>query len=315
MGLISILCGIIIYHLIEFPFTIHRKKSFLIYLGVLFVIIFGLNQALDNFNIRNNIGGVFTTESAKYFRTGGCDDSVLIGSKYCEWNIGFNNSVVVVGDSQATFALDGIVPAASRNKLKVVSAARLGCPFMVNTLFNDSSEKCYKIRENVWKYISDAKPSFVVISNLSTGYLKSSRATFSNSGVKCPDLNGMGCKGYEDAIMETVSKLESMNIKVILIQTIPNFVGEFERKFLDLNPKLSTSREKLFNTRYPTFISEKNIASQTGLILIDPFDVLCSKDECPLKKAQKFLYANEFHMSTWGAMQLIPKLDSAFRRS
>jgi hypothetical protein len=312
MGVVSIFIGILISRYIEIPFM--KKKNIVVAyaLGILVIILVSLNHILVGFNSRNNVGEVFTQESAKYFRTGGCDDTAIIGSRFCEWNTEHSRSVVVVGDSQATFALDGIIPAASDDNLKVVSAARLGCPFMANTYFLDTNEKCFKIREKVWNYLQLNTPDFVIISNLSTGYLKSSRTTFSNLDGKCPEINGLGCKGYEGAIRDTINKLESMNIKVILIQTIPNFVGEYDRDIFDLNPKFNTSRDDLFRTRFPTYISEKNIEKNTSLVLIDPFEVLCSNSECPLSKNGKFLYANEFHLSTWGALQLTPQLSAAF---
>jgi peptidoglycan/LPS O-acetylase OafA/YrhL len=308
MGLVAIITGVLVSELIEFPQMIKRSKFVIVSLfSVVFLLVF-LNYAFASYNSKNGVGEVFTEKSAQYFREGGCIDSTLIGDELCEWNSNFDNSIIVVGDSQATFALDGIIPAAYDTGFKVMSAARQGCPFMDNSIFNDPNEKCFVIREKAWQYIESIKPDFVIISNLSTGYLKSSRSTLSSNGEKCPDINGFGCNGYKNGLEKTIKKLESLKIKVILIQTIPNFTGEFNRNFFDFDPKINTSRDKLFKTREPTAFIEESFEKSSDLKLVDPFEYLCNSKICPLTQNGEYLYANEFHLSTLGAQRLTSPL-------
>lgn len=308
MGFIAIIFGVLISEFIEFPQMIRRSKFVLFAFFLLLCFVAFLNYVLNSYNSRNGVDQIFTDRSAQYFRDGNCNDSTLIGDASCEWNKNFDNSIIVVGDSQATFALDGIIPAAQTTGFKVVSAAREGCPFMDNSIFNDPNEKCFIIREKVWQFIESTKPDFVIVSNLSTGYLKSSRSTISSNGEKCPDVNGFGCAGYKKSLEKTIDRLESLNVKVILIQTIPNFTGEFNRNFFDFNPQINTSREKLRTTREPTSFIEENLQRSSGLKLVDPFEYLCNSKDCPLKENGEYLYANEFHLSTLGAQKLSPPL-------
>jgi hypothetical protein len=56
---------------------------------------------------------IFTEKYLLYYNQAGCNDDTVIGAINCQWNTEkYSDTVFVVGDSQASFGLDAIVPAA-----------------------------------------------------------------------------------------------------------------------------------------------------------------------------------------------------------
>jgi hypothetical protein len=208
------------------------------------------------------------------------------------------------------------VPAAIRNDLKVVSGARAGCPFIDEEVFSFNESQCAHLRDSAWSWIRQYRPKYVVIANLSTGYLTTSRKTVSNPGGKCPDINGMGCKGYEISLQKTIERIQDHGSNVILLQTIPNFSNQFNRNLFDFYPKYTTNRDLLFLAREPSYIAESNIARKNNnLQLVDPFIYLCEASNCPIVKNGIALYSDTNHISTFGAKFLEPKFSEIFAGS
>ena len=316
-GLISIPLSIGISHIIEFK-QINRRsiKSVTLQGVVLCLLIVGLPFLVKTQKISNSeilFGGTHLTN----YKQAGCNTDAEIGSYLCSWNYAnFSETIFVVGDSQASFALDAIVPAAIRNDLKVVSGSRAGCPFIDEEVFSFNESQCAHLRDSAWSWIRKYRPKYVVIANLSTGYLTTSRKTVSNPGGKCPDINGMGCKGYEISLQKTIERIQDHGSNVILLQTIPNFSNQFNRNLFDFYPKYRTDRDLLFLAREPSYIAESNIARKNlNLQLVDPFIYLCEASNCPIVKNGVALYSDTIHISTYGAKFLEPKFSAIFAGS
>jgi peptidoglycan/LPS O-acetylase OafA/YrhL len=316
-GIISLPIGIIISEKIEKKQLVIKSRKFLyISFAILFLLCATLWLSFSNLTYTKDSieSKIFTNDYLFYYNNSGCTDESAIGAINCQWNIkGYDETVFVVGDSQASFGLDAIVPAAMTQNLRVVSGARKGCPFIDDLIFNSNSDKCSETRINDWLWIKDNKPKFVVIANLSTGYLKTSRKTFSNPGGKCPDINGLGCKGYEMSLDRTIKEIKKYGSKVILLQTIPNYTGQFNRKVFDFNPNYTVNKNILSLAREPSYLAEVEVSQDQELYLIDPFLYMCLENQCPLSFKGKYLYANSYHISTEGAKLLIPKLTEIFK--
>ena len=318
-GILSLPIGVLIHTKIEKKQIVARSRRFL-YLS--FTTLFFLcgtvwflfsNSSFTDTSIERTI---FTEKYLLYYNQAGCNDESVIGAINCQWNTEkYGDTVFVVGDSQASFGLDAIVPAAIEQNLRVVSGARKGCPFIHDVVFSSYSDKCSETRAKNWAWIKDNKPKFVVIANLSTGYLKTSRKTFSNPGGKCPDINGLGCKGYADALSKTIKQIEMFGSKVILQQTIPNYTGQFNRTFFDFNPSYTSDRNILALAREPAYLAEVKLSQDYNIYLVDPFLYLCKKNKCPLRTNGDYLYANSYHISTEGAMLLVPRFSEVFKNT
>ena len=315
-GLLALFFSIFIHRIVEEKQIKQKNKSTVLLLtAILFIPCIGLIALtkFTNLEVRYNNSNLFSSNNAFYSKSE-CRDESSIASNDCRWNFAKDNSTVfVAGDSQAVAALDAIIPAASSVQMNVVLGARKGCPFFDTTILMAPADKCYYVREQVWNWIAQNKPKFVVIANLSTGYLKTSRVTISNPGGKCPDINGIGCKGYQAAIYQTVKRLIDLGTKPIILQTIPNYTNQYQRSIFDFFPDFASDKKILFLEREPSYISETKVQDALPkLSLVDPFDYLCDDIKCGLIEEGNFLYADTFHISTYGAGLLVPEFVSIF---
>jgi peptidoglycan/LPS O-acetylase OafA/YrhL len=316
-GIVAIFFSIFIHRIVEEKQIRQRNKTtILIMTLVLFIPCVGVITAtkFTNLEIRSDESNFFLRNNSTFYLKSNCRDDTKIGSNDCRWGVAKNNrTVFVAGDSQAVHALDAIIPAAINLNINVVLGARKGCPFFNTTNLKGPTDKCYFIRDQAWDWIERNKPEFVVIANLSTGYLKTSRVTISNPGGKCPDINGIGCKGYQTVIYQTVKRLIELGIKPIILQTIPNFTNQYQRSIFDPFPDFTSDKRILFLEREPSYISEIKVKEALPqLSLVDPFNYLCDDLKCELIKGGNFLYSDAFHISSYGAGLLVPEFVSIF---
>jgi len=315
-GMMSLPIGMLIGEKIEKQQVIIKSKKFIcVSFGIFLMLTAFIWYVFSSSNLMTNSSEskVFSDNYLFYYKQSGCTDVALIGAINCGWNdTGNKGTVFVAGDSQASHGLDAVIPAASIQNLRVISGARNGCPFIDDMIFVSSSDKCFKTRADNWLWIEKNRPKFVVIANLSTGYLKTSRKTFSNPGGKCPDINGLGCKGYGIALNRTVNQIEKYGSKAVILQTIPSFSGQFDRNIFDFYPEFTINRNILSLAREPSYLAEKQVSQHRELLLVDPFIYLCQGNMCPLKITEDYLYADPFHISTEGAKLLIPRFVEIF---
>lgn len=317
VGILSLLIGILISKTVEIRQIHVRDKTFLFSTSIFLlfsILITGITFNGSFWQHRSTENRIFTDNFLYYYDNSGCTDTATIGSLNCTWSIdNYRDTVFVAGDSQASFGLDAIIPAAKSANLRIVSGARKGCPFIDDVIFSSQTSECTEVRDNSWLWIKNNKPKYVVIANLSTGYLKTSRKTITNPGGKCPDINGLGCKGYEMALRNTVERINEYGSKVVLLQTVPNYTGHFERSLFNFNPNYTTAKSILTLAREPSYLAEVEVSKDNEISLVDSFLYLCQETQCPLVLGGKYLYANSYHISTAGAQLLIPKFTEIFQ--
>ena len=316
-GIVAVFFSIFIHRMVEEKQIRQKNKTIILIMTlVLFIPCIGVIAAtkFTNLEIRDNESEFFSSNYSTFYLESECRDDTKIDSDDCRWGVSENNTTVfVAGDSQAVHALDAIIPAAINLNMNVVLGARKGCPFFDTANLEGPTDKCYLIRDRVWDWIEWNKPEFVVIANLSTGYLKTSRVTISNPGGKCPDINGIGCKGYQTVIYQTVKRLIDLGTKPIILQTIPNYTNQYQRSIFDPFPDFTTDKRILFLAREPSYISEIKVKDALPqLSLVDPFNYLCDDSKCELTKRGNFLYSDAFHISSFGAGLLVPEFVSIF---
>jgi len=315
-GLIAIPLSFWVSNNIEYKQITFRNKAIIFkQLAALFSIIL-IFPILPFAQKNSSHQEISTNKFLEFYMQSGCTPEVPMGSYKCAWNFfNFDKTVFVVGDSQASFSLDAIVPAAVNNSIRVVSGARYGCPFIAEEVFSFNQSKCAETRNEARLWIKNNAPDYVVIANLSTGYLTTSRKTVSNPGGKCPNINGMGCKGYELALEKTINEIQKYGSKVILLHTIPNFTNQYNRNLFDFYPSFNIKKDSLILAREPSFIAEMNIAKRNvDLQTVDPFNYLCDFDSCPIKFEGESLYFDPIHISTFGAKLLEPKFNEIFSK-
>jgi hypothetical protein len=321
MILMSILLGHLQFELVEKKYRIRDQKINLVpsrstlppafqFIGIP-MVLFGLiltSVQLEYSPILKNLVKVSKIESHLLARAG-CVDKAFDPSK-CSWNVSQSKgSVLLVGDSQAYAAADGVRLAANKLQLNFLGASASGCPFLETDTTGDKPINCQKFQSSILEYIQIAKPEYVIIANRTTGYLDPSAGwrTFINSEGKPAKDESEASEIYSKQLFLIVTKLKILGSKIVIFQNIPEplkvgnpqsiFQYVFFRSYYR-NGIISTLK---FNK---SARSIENKYAQKGLIsLYDPSVVICG-NSCSNRINIGDKYMDSWHLSTKESLRL-----------
>ena len=231
----SILLGHLQFEFVEKKFSMRGQRktfvsvklllrSILGFIGIP-MILFGLILASVQMNFKPIVEN-FSKDSKvdlHLLARAGCVDQEFYSSK-CSWNVSSSNgSVLLIGDSQADAASDGVQLAANRSNLNILGFSASGCPFLQTDTTGGKSINCSRFQSSIIKYIKSEKPEFVMIANRTTGYLDPSTGwrTFLNSEGKPAKDQSEASEIYSKKLFELSTELKAIGSKVIVFQNIP----------------------------------------------------------------------------------------------
>jgi peptidoglycan/LPS O-acetylase OafA/YrhL len=250
----------------------------------------------------------------------GCVDMVFNPSK-CSWNVNQSKGrVLLVGDSQAYAAADGVRLAANKLQLNFLGVSASGCPFLQIDTTGDKPINCLNFQTSILEYIESAKPEYVIIANRTTGYLDPSAGwrTFLNSEGKPAKDATEASEIYSKKLFEISTKLNKLGSRVIIFQNIPepSEVGNpqsiFQYIFLRNYFKDGVSSTLKFNSTARSI--EKSFAKKGLISLYDPSVEICG-DSCdePMNVGDK--YMDLWHLSTKESLNLSSSIERAIKES
>jgi len=249
----------------------------------------------------------------------GCVDKVFNPLK-CSWNVQPSaGSILLVGDSQAYAAADGVQLAANRLRLNFLGVSASGCPFLQADTTGSKPINCLKFQSSVLQYIEINKPKFVMIANRTTGYLDpaSGWLTFVDPSGEPAKDKAQAAGIYSQKLLEVSSELKAQGIKVIIFQDIPERIlirnpqSNFEKIFLrnDFKQK-STARVVLNSTARKI---EASLAKAGLVSLYDPSLELCG-NSCNRPINVAGIYLDNWHLSTTGSLRLADSIEKLLRK-
>jgi len=239
----------------------------------------------------------------------GCVDKVFNPSN-CSWNVSQSRgSVLLVGDSQAYAAADGVRLAANKLQLNFLGVSASGCPFLQTDTTGDKPINCLNFQSSILEYIQSAKPDYVIIANRTTGYLDPSAGwrTFLNSEGKPAKDESEASEIYSKKLFEISTKLNKLGAKVIVFQNIPepSRVGNpesiFQYIFLKDYYKNGIISSLKFNTTARRI--EKSFAKKGLISLYDPSVEICG-NSCSDRINIGSKYMDSWHLSTEESLNL-----------
>jgi hypothetical protein len=254
----------------------------------------------------------------------GCTDQPF-NPALCYWGVeGSNGTVLLAGDSQAYSYADGVIDASAILGMGTVVSSRSGCPLSIFAASDVDSYSCPAIQTQWLDYALRTRPEVVVIANRSTGYTRPElgwRKLMDEEGALASTASD-AANVYERGLDGVVKALTQAGIGVVILQNIP------EPDRLQSNPSIL---RRLLPSDDPTSFDpvntlaqragaaeaeEKVVAGNQGVILYDPFPVLCPPvnahtDTCPLMENGKSIYLDTWHLTRAGALLLTPSLAEA----
>lgn len=285
---------------------------------VLFSLILALAQ-MDYRPILKNFVKDSKVDSHLLARAG-CVDEAFNPSK-CSWNVSQSKgSVLLVGDSQAYAAADGVQLAANKLQLNFVGASASGCPFLQTDTTGDKPINCLNFQSSILDYIQSAKPEYVIIANRTTGYMDPSAGwrTFLNSEGKPAKDASEAAEIYSTKLFEISTKLNSLGAKVIIYQNIPeptedgNPQSIFQYIFLRNNYKNGIISTLQFNSTARSI--EESFAKKGLISLYDPSVQICG-NSCSDKINIEGKYMDSWHLSTKESLNLSSSIESVIKEN
>ena len=332
MILTSILLGHLQFELVEKKFRIRGQRmnpvlarsilpSTIGFIGIP-MVLFGLILAsvqMDYRPILKNFVKDSKVDSHLLARAG-CVDIVFNPSK-CSWNVSQSKgSVLLVGDSQADAAADGVRLAANKLQLNFLGVSGSGCPFLQTDTTGDKPINCLNFQSSILKYIQTSKPGYVIIANRTTGYLDPSAGwrTFLNSEGKPAKDESEASEIYSKKLFEISTKLNILGVKVIIFQNIPeplkvrNPQSIFQYIFLRNYYKNGITSTLKFNKTARSI--EKSFAQKGLISLYDPSVEICG-NSCSDRINIGYKYMDSWHLSVKGSLSLFSSIKSVIKEN
>ena len=250
----------------------------------------------------------------------GCVDKAFNPSK-CSWNVSQSKgSVLLLGDSQAYAAADGVRLAANKLQLNFLGVSASGCPFLQIDTTGDKPINCLNFQSSILEYIQSAKPEYVIIANRTTGYLDPSAGwrTFLNSEGKPAEDESEASEIYSKKLFEISTKLNKLGAKVIIFQNIPepSRVGNpqsiFQYIFFRNYYKNGVTSTLKFNTTARSI--EESLAKKGLISLYDPSVEICG-NSCSDRINIGDKYMDSWHISTKESLNLSSSIERVIKEN
>lgn len=225
-------------------------------------------------------------------------------------------TVLLIGDSQAGAASDGVAAAANQLGMKFAIWYNNGCPVFPRP--TDERDDCPFFQSQLRQLISLTRPSVIVVANSSTLY--TTRGAQRGGLTIRLDSGGLA-KNYEESVQSWVEGLRAIldsdlfsSIPVILLQEVPS--SDFTRVSLFRR----TVQGSVVSLNY--FYDRNHVVSKERLYLenlknvelLDPADVICPNEQCSSVLAGHSIYGDQYHLSPFGSRLLTDEFTTLINR-
>jgi len=240
----------------------------------------------------------------------------------CTWGPDSDETLFLVGDSQAYAVADGVIAAAATRGMRVTVSSQSGCPLVSAGVAERGPGEpgCQDWRREVSEYIRSEQPSAVIIANLSYAY---SNPGWERTPPPLVEQSIYASQTYLTNLKILLDEISPSDSRVIIFQVVPSP----SRADLSTSPSII---RRLFPTKPPTSFSSQwtdiraaHFASVEEILaedypqvsLFDPTPYLCPMGVCLLSIEGKAVYLDPLHLSRDGALHLTTPLSLAIHEA
>ena len=316
---LSLILGGLQFKYIEQRFRVKANptKSFFAFFLSPLLILSLINLSIDrNFVPLISNFSSDTINDSHLLRRANCVD-VAFSPNRCTWESGKNGSILLVGDSQSYAAADGVLKATQSLGFSFTGATLSGCPFLGLETTLNKPINCLDFQSDVLKYIRLTKPKIVIIANRSYGYLNPElnwRSLIDSEG-KVYNNRDEAVALYSKSLSAIVVKLNSMGIKTLLYQQVPE-IDDFNnpRSLYEYirHPSDHNSNSMKVSIDFKVRSIESRMSRELKFGLFDPSHVICG-GSCGSLVDIDNSYMDSFHLSRVGSLTMSNDLASAIR--
>jgi len=239
----------------------------------------------------------------------------------CAWDNSSDDTVVLLGDSQAGHLVEGLVVAAEDADVNLRVATLHGCPFidLVIMHIDDPDERCADFVDDGIDQLRHLKPTRVVLSSASDRYIEETTSYLldphsGETARTAPEKARL----WEEAFERTVDRVLAADVAVSVIHPMPRF-GLWEARecaYITLvvrGEACSTEETKptALAFRERAMDAELAVASRTRVKTVDLFDALCPSDVCRTSDDGRWRNLDSFHITVEQSVALAPHLAEA----
>ena len=252
----------------------------------------------------------------------GCD-----GKKWSRPRCSFDvpqpkGTVLLIGDSHAASASDGVVAAAGRLGYDTVVWFNSGCPFLVGRAPVDD-EDCRTWQRNTLAFSKTLRPDLVVIANRSSGYtLPDFPAgehwlSIADRNGNQPDSRSEALQSWQEGFDNALERISKQGAATLVLSVVPEFTSGFGEGLSLLRPDPGVpvvSVDDVDRRRNAVLKVEAAAARRYDRVArLDPASVLCADGQCRAVRDGVWLYMDRQHLTPNGSLLLTDSLAASMR--
>ncbi len=228
-----------------------------------------------------------------------CDHGEFTPSA-CTWAVENPRGVVLLaGDSQSWAVADGVIEAAGELGYDTTVATLNGCAFVYpveDMELPGDWAGCREFRSAVTEFATSTRPSAVIISNWSVGYVgdePESRRRWAS-----------GLVGMFDA-------LNDIGVPVVLVSSYPQGDDDSISRSIIVRPDADRSTDAVRSREERAWLIDfetELTATYDEVYIFDPYEVLCDRSVCWTAVGGTEYYTDSNHLSRAGSLLLAPSL-------
>lgn len=224
-------------------------------------------------------------------------------------------TVLLLGDSQAASASDGVNVAVKSLRLNAAYFAYPGCPLFSRA--PRDSAVCLQVVEFELSLIEDLNPELVVIANAGFRYtwngLEVARSEISGGGF--PSSTSEKEITVGEAYAEMVERILEDDRRVIIILEPPQVQFSKQISLLSQDSKIVAKNASAQTSRIEInkYLS-KHFAGNDQVSIVQSDDLLCPSGVCYPKLDGKWIYMENSHLNPDGSRLLAPLIEVAIRK-
>ena len=321
-SIVSLLVAILTFRFFENPIRYYSvlagRKSWV----VLVVCILVSLSAVTAVNKLASTGlGVATDKPENALQSlGACysPTSVLVLETQCDNGLPESgSSILLVGDSQAESAADGIFQAAKDMGVRAFGYGAGGCPMRSRSTVKESAW-CPDVQNAYVSAIEKFAPKIVIFANRYDQYAIEGSEPGAND-LRIPFADGhLPVNRAEqnqtiiESLVEQIQRVRDLGPEVIVMLETPT-VSMSSSSFLtkhvgELRSKESGSAKR-FNIVRDELIAQirEEVSGMNGVMIVDPQEYLCENyPECSAVIDGTIAYWEKQHLNRFGSMKLVP---------
>ena len=228
-----------------------------------------------------------------------CDHGEFTPSS-CTWEVENSRGVVLLaGDSQSWAVADGVIEAAGELGYDTTVATLNGCAFVYpveDMELPGDWAGCKEFRSAVTEFAISTRPSAVIISNWSYGYVGDE-----------PESR----RRWTSGLVGMFEALNDIGVPVVLISSYPQGDDDSISRSIIVRPDADRSTDAVRSRegRAWLFGLETELAAEYDEVdILDPYEVFCDRSICRTAVDGTEYYTDTNHLSRAGALLLAPSL-------